>query len=103
MFSERLRLPEGTAPRFRWVLRPVLEAGRLDSPFGSMIADIINRCLRHRRGEVACSFQMTPAELLLQYPYFVEQFIPVAPTGVPSKDLLEPMRRINVKAEMLKT
>jgi hypothetical protein len=47
IFSACLRFPEGTAARFPSVLRPVLEAGRLDSPFGSMIADIINRCLRH--------------------------------------------------------
>jgi len=29
--------------------RPILEAGRLDSPFGTIIAAIINRCLRHPR------------------------------------------------------
>ena len=39
IFSAGLRFPVGTAPRFPSVLRPVPEAARLDSPFGSMIAD----------------------------------------------------------------
>ena len=47
IFSACLRSSEGTAPRFPSVIRAVLEAGRPDSPFGSMIADLINRCLRH--------------------------------------------------------
>jgi hypothetical protein len=47
IFSACLRFSEGTAPRFPAVIRAVLEAGRPDSPFGSMIADLINRCLRH--------------------------------------------------------
>src|SRR5208337_2194529 len=43
LFSACLRFPEGTAPRFPSVIRPVLEAGRLDSPFSSVIAGVIKR------------------------------------------------------------
>ena len=41
IFSACLRFSEGTAPRFPAVIRAVLEAGRPDSPFGSMIADLL--------------------------------------------------------------
>jgi hypothetical protein len=54
IFSACLRFPEGTAPRFPSVLRPVLEAARLDSPFSPMIAGVTNRCLRNPRSALEC-------------------------------------------------